>query len=49
MARDLARKAILGKKPEGETFASVLQANLGPTMCEHFYFPYARKLWGREP
>ena len=49
MARDLARKAILGKKPEGDTFASVLQANLGPTMCEHFYFPYARKLWGREP
>jgi hypothetical protein len=49
MARDLARKAVLGKKPEGETFASVLQANLGPTMCEHFYFPYARKLWGREP
>jgi protoporphyrinogen oxidase len=49
MARDLVRKAVLGRKPEGETFASVLQANLGPTMCEHFYFPYARKLWGREP
>lgn len=49
MAGDMARKAIFGKKPEGETFASVLEANLGPTMCEHFYFPYARKLWGREP
>ncbi len=49
MALDMARKAILPKRPEGETFASVLEANLGPTMCEHFYFPYARKLWGREP
>lgn len=33
----------------GETFASVLRANLGPTICEHFYFPYARKIWGRDP
>jgi hypothetical protein len=31
------------------TATSVLQANLGPTMCHHFYFPYSRKLWGREP
>lgn len=34
---------------EGDTFASVLMANLGPTICEHFYFPYARKIWGRDP
>src|SRR5687768_4402085 len=48
MLRDMvARK--LSKRPEGDTFASVLLANLGPTMCHHFYFPYARKLWGREP
>ncbi|HEX6309676.1 MAG TPA: FAD-dependent oxidoreductase [Longimicrobiales bacterium] len=32
-----------------DTFAAVLQGSLGPTICEHFYFPYARKLWGREP
>jgi protoporphyrinogen oxidase len=32
-----------------DTFASVLEASLGPTICEHFYFPYARKLWGRDP
>lgn len=32
-----------------DTFASVLRQNLGPTMCDRFYFPYARKLWGREP
>jgi protoporphyrinogen oxidase len=48
MVRDLvARK--LSKPDEGDTFASVLRANLGSTMCEHFYFPYARKLWGYEP
>ena len=34
---------------EGDTFASVLRARLGPTICDHFYFPYARKIWGREP
>ena len=39
----------LRKADEGETFASVLQANLGPTICKHFYFPYARKIWGRDP
>jgi protoporphyrinogen oxidase len=32
-----------------DTFASVLRANLGKTICSHFYFPYARKIWGREP
>jgi protoporphyrinogen oxidase len=48
MARDMAVRA-LRKPAEGETFASVLLANLGPTMCHSFYFPYARKLWGREP
>ena len=31
------------------SFASVLRAGLGPTMCDRFYFPYARKLWGLEP
>jgi len=32
-----------------ESFASVLWENLGPTICRDFYFPYARKIWGREP
>lgn len=49
MAADLARKSLGARPAEGESFASVLRANLGPTMCDHFYFPYARKLWGREP
>jgi protoporphyrinogen oxidase len=48
MARDMVKRK-LAKPKEGSTFASVLLANLGPTMCHHFYFPYARKLWGREP
>jgi protoporphyrinogen oxidase len=48
MMRDMVSRKI-SKRPEGDTFASVLLANLGPTMCHHFYFPYARKLWGREP
>jgi protoporphyrinogen oxidase len=38
-----------GEKAASETFASFLRANLGRTMCERFYFPYARKIWGREP
>lgn len=32
-----------------ENFATVLSAGLGKTICEQFYFPYARKIWGLEP
>ncbi len=32
-----------------DTFASVLLENLGPTICQQFYFTYARKIWGRPP
>ncbi|MCA9320965.1 MAG: FAD-dependent oxidoreductase [Planctomycetes bacterium] len=35
--------------PGDESFATVLRANLGPTICDHFYFPYAQKIWGRDP
>jgi protoporphyrinogen oxidase len=58
MARDVVRKrfgrddrngATITGGAEPDTFASVLRQNLGPTMCERFYFPYARKIWGREP
>jgi protoporphyrinogen oxidase len=37
------------RRPRGDTFAEVLRAGLGPTMCDRFYFPYARKLWGLDP
>jgi protoporphyrinogen oxidase len=47
-ARDAAVRA-LGRGAESGTFASVLMANLGPTICNDFYFPYAWKLWGRGP
>jgi protoporphyrinogen oxidase len=33
----------------GSSFADVLMRSLGPTICESFYFPYARKIWGHEP
>ena len=37
------------RRPRADTFADVLRAGLGSTMCERFYFPYARKIWGAEP
>ncbi len=46
---NMISRTLSGKVDEGETFASVLKASLGSTLCEHFYYPYARKLWGREP
>lgn len=32
-----------------ESFASLLEAGLGRTICREFYFPYAQKLWGLQP
>jgi protoporphyrinogen oxidase len=50
MARDALARPFARAQDGGEdTFASVLRFNLGRTMCERFYFPYARKIWGREP
>jgi protoporphyrinogen oxidase len=46
-ARDAALAPV--RHAREDTFAAVLLAKLGPTMCERFYFPYARKLWGLEP
>jgi protoporphyrinogen oxidase len=46
--RDLVMKPFR-PKPETDTFASVLRASLGPTICDDFYFPYARKIWGHPP
>ena len=43
------RFARNGNGNAAATFASVLQENLGRTICSDFYFPYARKIWGREP
>lgn len=51
VAADAVRKASGRRKsPAGdETFASVLEAGLGSTICREFYFPYARKVWGLPP
>lgn len=45
--RDSAAK-ILGSS-EPNTFEGVLRRGLGRTICEDFYFPYARKIWGVAP
>ncbi len=49
--RDLAAKLLRKKadNPDGESFASVLEAGLGRTICRDFYFPYASKIWGLPP
>lgn len=47
---DAAKKALPKKRVDGpENFATVLEASLGPRICRHFYFPYARKIWGHDP
>ena len=47
---DLIKKIIPAKKTDGaENFATVLSSGLGKTICNEFYFPYARKIWGLDP
>lgn len=47
--RDMMVRVVRRKTPRDDTFEAVLDANLGPTICDNFYFPYAKKIWGREP
>lgn len=50
VALDLVKKILPSASPRGEeTFASVLNSGLGSTICNEFYFPYARKIWGLNP
>jgi protoporphyrinogen oxidase len=46
---DAACKPLRRRAPGEETFASVLRQGLGPTISEHFYYPYVRKLWAVSP
>lgn len=48
---EAARDAVLAplRRAEGTSFAETLRAGLGPAVCERFYFPYARKMWGVAP
>lgn len=47
LVRRLARTRSDGSADE--SFATVLEAGLGGTICRDFYFPYARKIWGLAP
>ena len=42
-------KAFRNTRSGPDSFATVLEAGLGRTICKDFYFPYARKLWGVPP
>ncbi|MBC7235688.1 MAG: FAD-dependent oxidoreductase [Chloroflexi bacterium] len=46
LASPFRRAALDG---DGASYAEVLRARLGPTLCEALYFPFARKLWGLPP
>ena len=46
-ARDAIARPF--RRERHASFAGVLRAGLGPAICDAFYFPYARKLWGVEP
>ena len=48
-ARDALLRIGRRSQPDADSFGAVLQARLGPTICDSFYFPYARKIWGLEP
>jgi protoporphyrinogen oxidase len=48
-ARDAATRLLRRAPQQADSFGAVLQARLGPTICDSFYFPYARKIWGLEP
>ena len=51
VAADTVRKRLGAEVTihSNDTFASVLEAGLGRTICRDFYFPYARKIWGLDP
>lgn len=47
LARDLATGPL--RQPRLDTYEEVVRAGVGPTLGQHLYFPFARKLWGKEP
>jgi protoporphyrinogen oxidase len=49
VATDIIRKSWAPALNGQPTFASILERDLGRTICQKFYFPYARKLWGLPP
>lgn len=51
VAKDLSYKLINRNKGscEGDNFASEMERNLGHTIGQEFYIPYAQKIWGIDP
>lgn len=47
--RDAAVRLLQRPTGKEDSFGEALLARLGPTICEDFYFPYARKIWGLAP
>ncbi|MEX2598203.1 MAG: FAD-dependent oxidoreductase, partial [Dehalococcoidia bacterium] len=48
-ARDALTRPLRMKTVKADTFAGIMERNLGGTLCGDFYFPYARKVWGIPP
>ncbi len=46
---DAIRKRFGHRADAEASFASILEAGLGRTICRDFYFPYAAKIWGLPP
>ncbi|MCB2114206.1 MAG: FAD-dependent oxidoreductase [Parvularculaceae bacterium] len=46
---DAATAKMRAPRVEVETFGSVMLSGLGRSMCDWFYFPYMKKLWGLDP
>ncbi len=49
LALGALRNALPRAPVANPNFATTLQHGLGTAMCESFYFPYVRKLWGVAP
>jgi protoporphyrinogen oxidase len=46
---DTTKKIFKRKRKDNASYAEVLLNGLGQTICNTFYFPYARKLWKLNP
>jgi protoporphyrinogen oxidase len=50
VSRDALGKLVSrSSNGKANTFAGILEHNLGSTICRDFYFPYAQKMWGLLP
>lgn len=47
--KDLARRPAANRQENFQTFKDAMRSKVGETICNHFYFPFARKMWGLDP